>query len=73
MNNHIENKAAIVALFGKRVRVTLCYGDNSSPAVISTGIFLGFRQDGAVEILEDDYVVHYCWPLLDIEGVNDER
>jgi hypothetical protein len=51
-------------LLGRRVRIKL---DN---AVIVTGIFLGYGQDGTVEILEDDGFVHYCWPLLEIEPDN---
>lgn len=55
------------ALLGKRVRVTLGH-DEDSP-VITEGKFLGFGADGEFEILHDDTMVHYCWPLLDIEEV----
>jgi biotin-(acetyl-CoA carboxylase) ligase len=49
------------ALLGKQVRVKL--GDNT----IAYGRLLGFGEDGEFEIEEPDGVVHYCWPLLDIE------
>jgi hypothetical protein len=49
------------ALLGKQVVVTL------GPATIVEGRLLGFAEDGDFEVLGDDGVVHYCWPMLDIE------
>ena len=72
MRPDITNHERVVALLGKRVRVTLSYGgypDPESPAAISEGIFLGFGQGGDLQIQEDDGFVHYCWPMLDIEEV----
>ena len=51
---------------GKRVRITL----DDDGAVIVTGQLLGLGEGGNFEILEDDGLVHYCWPLLKIELVN---
>lgn len=48
-------------LLGKQVKVTL------GLATIVHGRLLGFGEDGEFEVLEQDGVVHYCWPLLDIE------
>lgn len=57
-------------LLGKRVRVTLT--DEFSPEqVITEGQFLGFGDGGEFEILEDDGFVHYCWPMLKVEEIND--
>src|SRR5438445_187077 len=40
--------------------------------VIVTGQLLAFGDGGDFEILEDDGFVRYCWPLLDMEEVEDE-
>lgn len=56
-------------LLGKRVRATI--NDDEGEKVITTGILLGFSQGGNFEILEDDGFVHYCWPLLKIEEVDE--
>lgn len=55
------------SLLGKRVRVIL----EDRPSVICTGKLLAFSEDGGFEILEDDGMVHYCWPMLSIEAVDD--
>ena len=39
--------------------------DQSRP-VIARGRLLGFGADGAFELLEDDGMVHWCWPMLEI-------
>lgn len=49
---------------GQQVRVTLDRGPFESEIV--TGKLLGFGQGGDFEILCDDGMVHYCWPLLDV-------
>lgn len=54
---------------GKRVKVTLDHGDTKP--VIATGQLLGFSDGGDFEILEDDGFVHYCWPLLDMEEIEE--
>lgn len=70
-------------LLGKRVRVLLGYKvrqralepgmpfyneeyDYDRP-VVATGVLLAFGQDGEFELLQTDGMVHYCWPMLDIE------
>jgi hypothetical protein len=73
MNNSIENHAAIVALFGKRVRATLNHGGYPNPAVIVEGVLLSTSTDGDLTILMDDGAVHFCWPLLDIESAEDQE
>lgn len=52
------------SLLGKRVKVQLW-----NKHVVVEGQFLGFGDGGDFEILEDDGLVHYCWPMLDIEAV----
>ena len=59
-------------LLGKRVKVTLVYGDDKSPAIVSVGKFLGFGGSGECEILEDDGFVHYCWPMLEVRLADGE-
>ena len=53
------------SLLGQQVRVVLGY--NEGIEVVCEGKLLGFGQGGDFEILEDDEMVHYCWPLLKIE------
>lgn len=35
--------------------------------VIARGKLLGFGADGTFELLQDDGMVHWCWPMLEIE------
>lgn len=60
-----KNLAEFKTLLGKRVRVFL------SESTIVTGTLLAFGDGGDFEILEDDGFVHYCWPLLEIEEINE--
>jgi hypothetical protein len=55
---------AVRALLGHRVRVRL------ADAVIVTGQLLGFGDGGDFEILCEDGMVHYCWPMLSIEAAS---
>jgi len=56
----------LVALLGKRVRVSL-----TDAGTVVTGRLLGFGTDGEFEVEEPDGVIHYCWPLLSIEEIGD--
>lgn len=56
---------------GKKVKVTL--SQDESLAAIVTGTLLGFGDGGVFEILEEDGFVHYCWPLLDMEELDEEN
>jgi hypothetical protein len=57
------------SLLGKRVTVSL----SETGSVIVTGTLLGFGNGGDAEILEDDGLVHYCWPALRMEEADDSR
>jgi hypothetical protein len=57
-------KDLAMRLLGKRVEVVLSQGDDE--VIIVRGQLLGFGQGGELEILEDDGMVHYCWPMLEI-------
>jgi hypothetical protein len=35
--------------------------------VVTEGVLLGFGDGGDFEILEDDGLIHYCWPMLKVE------
>lgn len=54
-----------VYYLGRRVKVKL------SDTMICEGKLLGFGDGGTLELLEDDGFVHYCWPMLDVEEVED--
>jgi len=76
VNNNVENHGPITKLFGKRVRVTLDHGGfphQDKPAVIVEGVLLSTSTDGEFSILADDGAVHFCWPLLDIESVENRE
>jgi hypothetical protein len=64
----ISNEEA-VKLLGKQVKVTLNHGDGQHPTRIAVGKLLAFDTDGACEVHEEDGLVHFCWPMLDIEEV----
>lgn len=60
------------ALIGQRVRVYLGRPPNDvglidSPPTIATGRLLGIAEGGDFEIEDDDGMVRYCWPMLEIE------
>lgn len=64
-----HNKRA--AMLGHRVRVMLVQGDEGSdPRTITEGVLLGFGDGGDFEVLESDGMVHYCWPMLEIEQLD---
>jgi hypothetical protein len=50
-------------LLGKPVRVVLNEDDENA---VSSGVLLGAGQGGDIEILENDGMIHYCWPALRI-------
>ncbi len=52
-------------LLGQQVRVVFRY--DQGIAEITEGELLGFGQGGEFEILEDDGLIHYCWPMLTVE------
>lgn len=54
------------SLLGKPVRVKL------DERVITYGVLLSFAEDGEVVIEDETGVIHWCWPMLDIEEDNDE-
>lgn len=54
----------ILTLFGKRVEVML-----DDKGMVVTGTLLGFGEGGNFEILEDDGMIHYCWPALRVREV----
>lgn len=60
----------VSGMLGKRVRITLAT-EADGTKVICEGTLLGFGDTGEFEIQEDDGYVHYCWPMLDIELVED--
>ena len=62
------------SLLGQQVRVVLDYtdgtvhvGEERGIPTITEGRLLGFGDGGDFEILEDDGLVHYCWPMLKVE------
>jgi hypothetical protein len=62
------------ALLGQRVRVTMVRGgEGGDPQTITSGVLVGFGQGGDFEILEGDGMIHYCWPMLQIERINDDQ
>jgi biotin-(acetyl-CoA carboxylase) ligase len=64
MTENPEWRRKHAALLGKRVRVRL------DDQVVTEGRFLGFGADGEFEIQHSDGLVHYCWPMLDVEEVS---
>lgn len=56
-----DNQAA---LLGEHVDVFI--GAEDGENVIVSGQLLAFGQGGDFEVLCDDGMVHYCWPLLGI-------
>lgn len=59
------------SMLGKTVRVTLATNEDGTK-VISEGVLIGFGEGGDFEILEEDGFVHFCWPMLEIELVEDD-
>lgn len=58
-------------LLGHHVRVVLVKGnEGGDPKTITSGTLLGFGDGGDFEILEADGMVHYCWPMLEIEQLD---
>ena len=70
--NSNQSLEEIFSFLGERVAITYSYGDEKQPATIAIGTFLGFATGGNFEILEDDGFVHYGWPLLRIEKVDQD-
>lgn len=61
-------------LLGKQVKVTIDYGgfpDPNLPAIIVTGQLLSFEDSGCFTVLCDDGFVHYGWPMLKIEEIEE--
>lgn len=58
---HQEEHTRRIRLLGRRVRVTL------DESVVVEGVLLAYADGGDFEIKCDDGMVHYCWPMLDIE------
>lgn len=61
----------IRSFLGQRVRISYSQ-DNGQFREVSVGTFIGFSEGGDFEILEDDGFVHFCWPLLHIEKVDED-
>lgn len=57
-------------LLGKQVTVILNHDDEHA---VSRGQLLGFGEGGDIEILEDDGMIHYCWPALEVRERDEEQ
>jgi len=55
-------------LLGRQVEVHL--GDEDGERIVIRGQLLGFGQGGDFEILCDDGMIHYCWPMLNVSPVD---
>jgi hypothetical protein len=62
MPEEAEWHKTITAFLGQQVEVLLAATDN----VVAKGQLLGFGDGGDVEILQDDGLVHHCWPMLEM-------
>ncbi len=51
-------------LLGQQVRVVLDYDDDNA---IAEGKLLSLCEDGEIVVQDNCGMVHYCWPLLEIE------
>ena len=52
---------------GRRVRVTLDYGNGNGKLAQVVGVLLKITDDGEVDVRGDDGIVSYCWPCLAME------
>jgi hypothetical protein len=59
------NADSVRRYLGQQVEVYL--GDEK---LIIRGQLLGFGQGGDFEILCDDGMIHYCWPMLDVSPID---
>lgn len=59
---------SMLSFIGKRAEVTLDYDD---PKATVTGVVHRITEDGEVHVKDEAGVVHYCWPCLRVEAVND--
>lgn len=51
------------SFLGKNVRVKI--GETQ----IVEGKLLSFADDGSFEVLDEGFIVHYCWPMLSVEEI----
>lgn len=65
MSDELPTVAEARKLLGRRVRVHL------DGQTVVTGRLLGLSTDGEFEVSDGQGTVHYCWPMLKIEAIDE--